>query len=221
MRNTHIPVPCVRLALGFALCMSLSVGVPAANAQGARNLWSIQLHGGSFAPLEANGMSPMLGMRYCKHYSPYLQAGLLTGWTFNTRRLMAPAAGPEGSGSDVELARVDARLVPVMAFLQINFTEKLFLVPLAGIGAGYEWLLVDSQDHRTGQESSTYYGSPAWEAYGGVAVPVSRGVRLNGELFYNGGSLERTVPGPSGGTWREAVHVNGVGLRLGLDMVFE
>lgn len=221
MSSILAPAPSVRLALLFALCVSLGVGVPAAHAQSGRNLWSIQLHGGSFAPIEATGMSPMLGMRYCKHYSPYLQGGLLTGWTFNTRRLMGPGSGPEGSGSDVELARVDAQLVPVMAFLQVNFTEKFFVVPLAGIGAGYEWLLVDSQDHRTGAETSTYYGSPAWEAFGGVAVPVSRGVRLNGELFYNGGSLERTVPGPDGGTWREAVHVNGVGLRVGLDMVFE
>ena len=221
MRSFHTPAPCVHLALLLALWMSLAVGVPVAHAQNGRNLWSIQLHGGSFAPIEANGMSPMLGMRYCKHYSPFLQAGLLTAWTFNSRRLMAPADGPEGSNSDVELARVDARLIPVMAFMQVNFTEKFILVPLLGIGAGYEWLLVDAKDHRNGAETSTYYGSPAWEAYGGVAVRVSPGVRLNTELFYNGGSLERTVLDSSGGTGREAVHVNGVGLRVGLDMVFE
>ena len=37
------------------------------------NLWSIQLHGGLFAPIEGNGTNPMAGMRYCKHYSSHLQ----------------------------------------------------------------------------------------------------------------------------------------------------
>ena len=221
MRSIHTPAPCLRVAPLLALLMSMAVGVPAAFAQNALKLWSIQLHGGAFAPIEAGGMSPTLGMRYCKHYSPHLQAGLLTGWTFNSRRLMAPADGLQGGESDVELARVNAGLVPVMGFIQVNLTEKFFLVPLLGVGAGYEWLLIDAKDHRTGQETKAHYGSIAWEAYGGVALRLNSKVRVNGELFYNGGSLERSVLNPTGGAWREAVHVSGVGARFGLDMVFE
>jgi hypothetical protein len=41
--------------------------------------------------------------------------------------------------------------------------------------------------------------------------------RVDLELFYNGGSLERASPSS---TLREAVHVNGVGARVGLDLLF-
>ena len=174
MSSIHTPTPCVRLAPLLALLMVLAMGVPAASAQNAPRLWSIQLHGGLFAPIEATGASPTVGMRYCKHYSPYLQAGLLTGWTFKSQRSMAPADGVQGSESEVEVARANASLVPVMGFLQVNLTEKFWLVPLIGIGAGYEWLLLDSKDYRTGQESKAHYGSVAWEAYGGVALATEQ-----------------------------------------------
>jgi len=50
---------------------------------------------------------------------------------------------------------------------------------------------------------------------------LTRAVRVNGEVFYNGGSLERRAPDENGHLWLEAVHVNGVGARIGLDMDFE
>lgn len=221
MRSFHAPARCVRLVPLLALWMSLAVGVPGAIAQSAPDIWSIQLHGGLFAPIEASGMSPTAGMRYSKHYTSYVQGGLLTGWTFKSKRLVAPADGLQSSESDVELARVDAHLVPLMGFMQVDLTERSWLVPFAGIGAGYEWLTLAAKDHRTGLDSRATYGNVAWEAYGGVGLRLTSKVRVNGELFYNGGSLERRVLDPSRGAWREAVHVNGVGARAGLDMVFE
>jgi hypothetical protein len=199
--------------------MSLGLGVTAAYAQGAPNLWSIQFHGGLFAPIDANGSSPIIGMRYSKHYNGHVQGGLLTGFASNSKRLDAPIDAL--SRESVELARVDAHLVPLMGFMQVNFTEKAWLVPFVGIGGGYEWLNVDAKDHRTGQAFTTTYGNVAWETYGGVGLRLTSKVRVNGELFYNGGSLERSVFDASGRKWREAVSVNGVGARVGLDMVFE
>jgi hypothetical protein len=201
--------------------MSLAVGVPAAIAQSAPNIWSIQLHGGLFAPIEASGMSPTAGMRYSKHYTSHVQGGLLTGWTVKSKRLVEPADGLQGSESDVELARFDAHLVPLMGFMQVDLTERFWLVPFAGIGAGYEWLTLRARDHRTGLDSRATYGNVAWESYAGIGLRLTTKVRVNGELFYNGGSLERRVPDPGQGAWREVVHVNGVGARVGLDMVFE
>lgn len=221
MKSSHGSAQCVRLVPLLALWMSLAVGVPAAQAQIAPNIWSIQLHGGLFTAIDASGASPTVGMRYSKHYNSHVQGGLLTGFTLNTKRLEAPADGLQSRQSHVELARVDTRLVPLMGFMQINLTEKSWLVPLVGIGAGYEWLTLDAKDHRTGQEFTASYGNVAWETYAGIGLRLNSKVRANGELFYNGGSLERRVVDANGLAWREAVDVKGVGVRVGLDMVFE
>jgi hypothetical protein len=61
----------------------------------------------------------------------------------------------------------------------------------------------------------------AWETYTGIGLRLTSRVRLNSELFYTGGSLQRKVPDSSGRIWREAIDVNGVGLRVGLDSIFE
>jgi len=223
MRRLHAPVQRIRLVPLLALWMVLGMGVGAASAQNAPGpeLWSIQLDGGMFAPLEASGASPAAGMRYCKHYRSHLQGGLLTGWALKSAKIAAPAGGPQGGEAKVELARANAQLVPVMAFMQVDLTDRLFLVPFLGIGAGYEWLLLNAIDHRTGLESKTFYGNVAWETYGGLGLRLTSRVRVNGELYYNGGSLERKVLDSSGQAWREAIHMNGVGARVGLDMIFE
>jgi len=202
--------------------MSLAVGVPAVRAQSSGpDFWSIQLSGGMFAPIEANGASPSAGVRYCKHYGGNLQVGMLSGWTVKSTRLAVPASGSQSLESQVELAQVNAHLVPVMGFMQVDFTDKLFVVPFVGIGAGYEWLVLVAKDHRTGLESKSNYANVAWETYAGVGLRLTSRVRLNSELFYNGGSLKRNILDPSGQTWIEVVHMNGVGARVGLDMIFE
>src|SRR5215831_3666349 len=207
LRSRRSPLHRVSLAVSLALCLCLAVCVPAAKAQddALRRVWSMQVHGGVFAPIEAKGTSPMVGARYCKHYSPHFYGGMLAGWTRKSTSLEQPAVGPD-PGPRVELARATAQLVPLMAFVQVNLTEKSRLVPLLGVGAGYEWLTLDLRDHRTGVESHLKYGNMAWETYGGVALRLNSIWRLSGEVFYNGGSLQRHVRDASGHTWIEAVH---------------
>jgi hypothetical protein len=201
--------------------MGLAVGIPAAIAQTGPDLWSIQLDTGLYAPIEASGPSPTVGMRYCKHYTSHVQGGLLTGWTLKRTSLEAPVTGPLSSESHAEFARVNAHLVPVMGFVQVNLTNRFWLVPFVGIGGGYEWLIVETKDDRTGAKFKTTYDNVAWETFAGIGLRLSSVVRVNGELFYNGGSLERGVLDASGRAFREAVNVSGVGARVGLDMVFE
>jgi hypothetical protein len=213
-------VPRIRLVPLLALGLALGVGVPAARAQDL-GIWSMQLDGGMFAPLEARGASPTAGMRYCKHFTSHLQGGMLTGWTFKRATLEAPVAGPQGQESNVELARTDANLVPLMAFMQVNLTDRRMLVPFAGFGVGYEWLTLHGVDNQTAQQTKVTYGNLAWETYAGLGVRLAKIWRMNSELYYNGGSLEHEVPDPNGGVIRQAVHVNGVGVRFGLDMEFQ
>ena len=207
----------MRLAARLAVWLTLAWRVPLAAADASQpDVWSIQLDGGMFAPLAANGASPMLGMRYCKHYSPHLYGGVLTGWASVSRSREQPAPASPGVVPAIETARATAKLLPVMGFLQVNLADKFFIVPLVGFGAGYEWLSLSG----TESEAHAVYANLAWQAYSGVALQVARGVRLNGELFYNGGSLRRSVE-EDGKAWWEVVHVNGVGARVGLDMNFE
>lgn len=220
MRSRRAPAQRAGFVALIVLWMALAGRVPAAMSQ-PPNAWSIQLDGGLFAPIESNGTSPTLGMRYSKHFGTHMQGGLLTGWTWESKRLDAPADGSQNIGTTVELARVDAYLVPVMGFLQVNFTERSWLVPFVGVGAGFEWLGLDAVDHRTGLKSNATYANLAWQGYGGLGFRLTSEVRLNGELYYNGGSLERAYYDTSGRIAREAVDVNGVGVRVGLDMVFE
>lgn len=210
-----------RLVPLLAIWASLAAGIPAAAAQSSRQVWSVQLHGGLFAPFEALAASPSIGMRYGKHFSPYMQGGLLTGWATNGKKQNATTAGLGSFDAQVEVASVRAQLVPAMGFLQVNFTDRSWLVPFAGFGVGYEWLVLDVKDKQTGQNSRANYSNVAWEAYGGIGFRLSNRIRMNNELFYNGGSLERGGYDGSGREWREAVNVNGVGARVGLDMIFE
>jgi hypothetical protein len=228
MNSLHAAARPARLALVLAVSMSLVFRVPEAipqtapttqTAQGP-NIWSIQLDGGLLKLHEASGTASIAGMRYSKHYTSHIQGGLLAGFAYKGTKVEAPAAGTE-SGESIELARTDAGMIPLMGFMQVDMTERFFLVPFVGIAAGYEWLSLHTVDHRTGQDSTLTYGNIAWQGYGGLGVRLTSRVRVNTELFYNGGSLERSVLDPNGDEWREAVHVNGVGARVGLDMVFE
>src|SRR5262249_41064459 len=155
--------------------------------------------GGVFAPIDGNGTSPMLGMRYCKHYTPHVYGGMLTGWTWKRASVDQPSQDPSNSGARVELAQVDAQLIPLMGFVQVKLTEG-WLTPVAGIGCGYEWFKVDVRDHRTSTDASSMFGNFAWETYGGLALRMNRTMRLQGELFYNGAALERKVIDDTGTT---------------------
>jgi hypothetical protein len=134
IRSAQAPSRGVRLVSSLALWLSLAVGVPAAMGQTGTDVWSIQFHAGLFAPIEVGGASPMVGMRYCKHYGNYLQGGVLTGFTYNRKSLEAPA--DVVGESTVELARFDARLVPVMGFMQVDLTGRSRLVPFVGFRRG-------------------------------------------------------------------------------------
>ena len=181
---------------------------------------SIHLQGGLFVPIEVNATSPTLGLRMGRRLGSHLQGGLLVDWTFERKNLEQPVNGLPGLQPNLILARADGQLVPVMAFLQVNLTEVRFLVPYAGIAAGYEWLMLKVNDYRTDEKAKATYTNWAWQSWGGLGIRLDRGLRVDAELFYNGGSLERDVTDSNGLSLHEAVDVNGVGARLGLDMLF-
>ena len=181
---------------------------------------SIDLHGGMFLPTHATEPSPTIGIRLGKQVGSHLTMGLLGGWTRRRVELKSPDTSAPGIQPDTILARADAHLVPAMAFLQVNLTNKFFLVPYIGGGVGYEWLILDVTDFRDGRTASTTFSNWAYETYAGLGLQLGHDLRIDGELFYNGASLERDVFDASGRPFKESVDMNGVGLRAGLAILF-
>jgi hypothetical protein len=191
--------------------------VPAATRKGPP--FTLHLQGGLFAPIDVNATSPTIGLRLGRLVFPHLQGGVLTGWTFRRKNREVPVGTRPGLNPQRVLGRVDATLVPAMGFLQVNLSEKRFLVPYIGIAAGYEWLSVVANDFVTGEQAQASYANFAWESWGGFGMRLEQRLRVDVEVFYNGGKLERDVT-DSSGTWVEAIDMNGVGGRVGLDILF-
>jgi hypothetical protein len=189
-------------------------------AKPSRKANSFHLHGGLFAPTDANAPSPTLGVRLGRLFGSHLQGGLLAGWTFERKNLLQPLNDLPGLQPQLVLARVDGHLLPAMGFIQVNFNETRYFVPYAGIAAGYEWLILNANDYRTGETASARFANMAWESWGGIGMRLDPNTRVDFEVFYNGGSLERDVTNSSGQHWSEAVNVNGVGARVGLDILY-
>jgi len=184
-----------------------------------RDPWTLHLQGGLFSPIDVNAPSPTVGLRLGRLWLPHLQGGLLTEWTFRRKNLEQPVANYPGLNPQRVLARVDATLVPAMAFIQVNLSEKRFLVPYVAVAAGYEWLSFTATDFRTSEQVKASYANFAWESWGGFGMRLEPRLRADVEVFYNGGKLERDVT-DSSGTFTEAVDMNGVGARVGLDILF-
>jgi hypothetical protein len=201
---------------------------PATNEEFTAKSWTprprtgeINLHGGGFVPNHASATSPTLGIRMSLDLGSHVLLGILGDWSFNAKSLLAPVANAlPGFEPNIVLAKVDAQLIPAMAFLQVKLTDKLPVVPYAGVGAGYEWLILNVHDYRTSQEAHATYENWAWQSFAGMGMRLSKGVRLDTEVFYNGGVLGRDVTDVNGVTWRETVDCNGVGLRAGLNFVY-
>ena len=179
---------------------------------------SIHLYGGLFAPIDVNAPSPTIGMRLGRRLGAHLQGGLLVDWTYERKNLEQPINGLPGLQPHLILARADGQLVPMMLFLEVSLTEKRYLVPYGGIAGGYEWLMLGANDYRNGASASATYSNIAWQGWAGVGIRLDPGLRFDVELNYNGGSLERDATDGSG--LREAVRVNGVGARVGLDISY-
>lgn len=182
--------------------------------------WRLHLHGGLYAPIEANSTSPTLGLRFGRRLSGHIQMGLLGGWTFHRKNLEEPISDLPGLRPQRILARADGHLVPAMLFLEVNLTETRYFAPYGGIAAGYEWFHLRATDFRTGEIGWARFSNYGWETWGGLGLRLDQSSRLDFEVFYNGGSLEREVTDENGDTWKEALHVDGVGARVGVGFNF-
>jgi hypothetical protein len=183
----------------------------------------INLHGGVFAPVHKNssGVSPTLGLRLGLDLGSHVMLGVMGDWVYKSKSLLEPIPSElPNLEPQIVLAKVDAQIIPAMMFLQVKLTDQFPLVPYVGVAAGYEWLMLNANDYRTDESAHVTYADWAWQSFAGLGLRLSRGVRLDSELFYNGGMLERDVHDQFGETVSEVVDVNGVGARIGLNIVY-
>src|SRR5262249_59759630 len=110
------------------------------------NVWTprsrtgeINLHGGLFALSHSSANSPTMGLRIGLDLGSHVLLGVLGDWSFNQKSLRTPVSGAlPGYEPNIVLAKVNAQLIPAMAFLQIKLTDKIPLVPYIGVGAHVE-----------------------------------------------------------------------------------
>jgi hypothetical protein len=181
---------------------------------------ALHLHGGVFSPIDQTITNAMLGARLGIHMGAPVLFGVSGGWVYHTKSLYdtTPSNLP-GLEPRTVLATANAHLIPAMLFVQATLWER-FLSPYVGIGGGYEWLLLRAEDFRTDEVFSRTYSGPSWEWYAGVGLKMSRAARLDGEVFYSAGTLGRDVLDPNDNLLRETVDMDGVGLRVGLNIVY-
>ncbi len=193
--------------------------------RGPRVANPVQFHLGFFDPEGDAGNAFVAGLRGGPQVDKHIQVGAGIDWihkTENSAAILSESAGPSGTTitTQQQLSESSSDLFPLMAFVQVNADESLPVMPYVGLAGGYQVLYLSATDYLTREAFDGTFGGWAWQAWGGVALPLSGQSRLNAELFVNNGEASRDTDGPLGITYHETVSLDGVGGRIGLSWGF-
>ncbi len=181
-----------------------------------------QIHIGYYDPDGDASKRFLVGIRGGPMIDEHIQLGVGVDWAHKNEKTSSVShseIGPGGTPIEVrtDLASASYNFFPLMAFVQISADDDLGVVPYFGAAAGYEVLSLSAENFQTGDTYDGTFGGWGWQLWGGAALPLSGRTRVTGELYVNGGELNRDVDNVlSGGTYRETVSADGMGLRLGL-----
>lgn len=183
-----------------------------------------QVHAGFFDPTGDLGTGFLAGFRLGALVDPHVQIGAAADWWHRSEDQTIDVSGGPGPGGidtqrQIVLSSSSANLFPLMGYVQVGGDASMQVIPYVGAGAGYEWLDLNG-DNPDGSSFDATYGGFGWQAWGGVAVPMSSQARFSAEVFGNGAELGRDVEDPTFGAVREIVKMNGVGMRFGLSWGF-
>ncbi len=184
-----------------------------------------QIHAGFLDPTDNFGTSFDGGVRIGPMVDPHVQLGVGVDWwhrntsqTANVGSIPIPGGG--GANAQIELSHSTADLLPVLGFVQVSGDEDMPVVPYAGAGAGYEWLIV-SADLPDGSTFDQTFSAFGWQGWVGAGIPFSNSrARINGEIFYNGSEPAADVILADGTAAHVKVNMNGVGMRFGVSWGF-
>jgi hypothetical protein len=113
-------------------------------------------------------------------------------------------------------------LVPLGVSLGIRLPGSRTLTPYIGGAVAYEILVNQVRNYEFGVQATNVYGGPGWQVFGGLICPLTREVRLLGELGYNDAMVRRdidryTLGLPVG----ERIDVSGMSARAGIEFHFD
>jgi hypothetical protein len=183
-----------------------------------------QLHVGFFDPTDNFSPGFDCGFRIGPQVDPHVQVGLAMDWWHRSDNQEVDLGTVQAPGGSVEerllLSQSTADLVPFLGFVQVSGDENLSVIPYAGFGIGYEWLFLTSDDYVSQESFDQTFGGFGWQVWGGLGVPLSGQMRLNGEVFYNGceagSDVDVYLQDYGLVTVRDIVKLNGAGARVGL-----
>jgi hypothetical protein len=122
--------------------------------------------------------------------------------------------------SSVTTFASSSNLIPILATMDVELPTAFFH-PYAGIGGGYQVMVVEFEDYDAGLFSKSTYGGLGWQAWAGLAVPMANIASITGELYLNRATVSRDVQDVDTGDIRkEEINVNGGGFRAGLRLAF-
>lgn len=167
--------------------------------------------------------------------------GLLTGVEFQNRvtigfdldiyrrsysreTVIAESVDPTGNviTTTATSLATSSTLVPLGVSLGIRLPGSRTLTPYVGGAVAYEILVNEVRNYELGVEATNVYGGPGWQVFGGLICPLTREVRILGELGYNDAMVRRdidryTLGLPVG----ERIDVSGISARAGIEFHFD
>jgi hypothetical protein len=187
------------------------------------------LHVGIFDPSGGFSSGVDVGFRAGPQIDPHIQLGVgLDWWYKHESQTQSVGNGEFPIGGTFEqqreISHFTANLIPIMGFLQVSGDDNMQVIPYGGVGLGYEMLWLSGSGRDAADQPFDFdanYGGYGWQAWGGVAIPLSGQSRINGEVFGNFSELGRDVDDPlTGDRIREIVDMNGIGARVGVTWGF-
>jgi hypothetical protein len=181
-----------------------------------------QIHIGFMDVDGAEEPGVLFGFRGGLAVDPNVQVGGQLEWRHrgsHDTHVISEQPGPGGTTITVrqDLSRSSLDLVPIMGLIQVGGGAGGQVLPYFGLAGGVEVLHLSAEDFQTGEEFDGTFVGWGWQAWGGLAMPLSGRARLNAEIFYNGSELSRDTDDPfTGQGYRETVDMSGAGARLGL-----
>jgi len=185
-----------------------------------------QIHAGFLDPDGEAGSMFLAGFRAGGNVDRHVQLGVGADWAHVSERSTVivsrePLPGGGTTERRQELAKSSSHLFPITAQLQITPGEPDQLHPYFGVAGGYNVLFVSAEDFTTGNKFDATYGGWGWQAYAGLAIPLSHNSSFNVEGFRNTARVGRDVSDPvTAQTYREEVDLHGFGVRAGLGWGF-
>ena len=187
-----------------------------------------QIHVGFFTPIDNFSTGFDGGFRVGPQVNPHIQVGLAMDWWRRSDDKVLDLGTFEAPGGSVSqeliLSESTANLVPILVFVQVSGDENMPVIPYAGFGIGYEWLFLTANDYITNESFDQTFGGSGWQVWVGAGLPLDWHMRLNGEVFFNGcevgSEVDVNIEGYGPATVRNVIHMNGVGMRLGVSWGF-